>query len=166
MILHPGDRKDRNLIEFGIIEACQQIDAAGSRGSETDPQLSRPFGVGRRHEGRRLLMPRLDKPYGVLTLTQRFHHAIDTIARKTEDGIDVPFDQCLHQNIGCCGHCPFLAPVAPRRLPSGCSFSKRVVFGSTIRRCRGHRRGRSEPQGSKPVTQARAPPHGLPTGFR
>lgn len=100
VILRPGDGKHRHLVELGIVEARQQMRAAGSGRCETYAELSGELGIGTRHEGGRFLMPDLDEPDPILALAQRLHDAVDAISGKAEDDLDIPFDQRVNQYVG------------------------------------------------------------------
>src|SRR3954453_10347666 len=62
---HLGDVTDdgnhRLVIEAGIVEAIEQMDGAGSLGSETNTRRSGKFGLGARHETRVLFVPDLNE---------------------------------------------------------------------------------------------------------
>ena len=54
VVLQPGDRQHRLAVELGVVEAVQQMDAAGARGREADAEPAGELGVGAGREGRRL----------------------------------------------------------------------------------------------------------------
>ena len=99
MIGQAGDRQHRRPVELGVIKPVQQMDAARTRGREATPDFAGPFGVGAGHEGGALLMADLDKADTILAGPQRFHDAIDTVARQAEDEIHAPGDKFLDQEI-------------------------------------------------------------------
>ena len=72
----------------------------GAGGREANSQLAREFRPGARHERGRFFMPHLDESNPVLPLSQRFHDAVDPIARDSEDNLNSPVDQVVHEYIG------------------------------------------------------------------
>ena len=69
--LQAGDGEHRLAVELGVVEAVEQVDAAGPGGGEADAELAGPFGIGAGHEGRRFLVPHLDEADLVLARAQR-----------------------------------------------------------------------------------------------
>ena len=58
---HAGDRQDRRAVELGVIQAVQEMDAAGTGGGEADAQPARKLRIRARHERRGFLVTHLDK---------------------------------------------------------------------------------------------------------
>ena len=97
--LQTGDRQYRNTVELGVVEPVQQVDAARAGGCDADAEATGKFGVAAGGEGRRLLVPYLDKADLVLALAEGFDDAVDAIAGNAEDGIDAPSQQGVDQNV-------------------------------------------------------------------
>jgi hypothetical protein len=60
-LLLPHDRHHRLVVHLRVVEAVQQVDRAGPGGREADAHLAGELGVAARHEGRHLLVARLDE---------------------------------------------------------------------------------------------------------
>ena len=56
-----GDRENRHVIEPGVVKPGDQMRRAGPGGRDADAELAGELGVGRGHEGRHFLVPRLDE---------------------------------------------------------------------------------------------------------
>src|SRR5205807_4886345 len=78
--------------------------AARPRGRKADAEPPGVFGVTARHERRGLLVAHLDEADLLLPRAQRFHDAVDAVARDAEHGVDAPIQQGLDQHVGC-GFC-------------------------------------------------------------
>src|SRR5690606_23510920 len=78
-----------------------------------------PLGVGAGGERGGLLVPHLDEADPVLARAQRLHDAVDAVAGDAEDGIDVPVDQRLDQDVRGGGGCHPVAPSLPGEGPGG-----------------------------------------------
>ena len=97
--LQAGDGQHGLRVQFGVVEAIEKMDAAGSGSGDAGSQASSELGPGARHKGRRFLMAHLDEANLVLPLAQRFDDAVDAIAGYSEDRVDAPIEHGLHQNI-------------------------------------------------------------------
>ena len=75
VVLRASDRQHRLAIELGVVDAVQQVDAAGTRGREANPELAGELGIGAGGECARFLVAYLDELDVVLALAQRFEHA-------------------------------------------------------------------------------------------
>ena len=84
-------------VELGVVEAVEQVDAAGAGGGEADAEPAGVLGVAAGHERRRLLVPHLDEADLVLALAQRLHDAVDAVAGQAEDDVDAPVVQGVDQ---------------------------------------------------------------------
>ena len=111
--LHAGDREHRHVIELGVVQAVEQVNAAGTRGRQAYPDLPGRLGVRGRHEGGGLLVMDQEEADLVLVPAQRFHDPVDPVPGQAEDGVDAPVGQPLDQCFRCdpCHHClRFLVP--------------------------------------------------------
>lgn len=99
VIVHAGDRENRLAVALCVVEAVEQMDAAGTGGSEADPEFAGELGPRAGHEGGGFLVPDLDEADAVLTLAERFHDAVDAIARDAEDHFDSPIEQAFHEYV-------------------------------------------------------------------
>ena len=72
-------RQDRLPVELGVVQAVEQVQAAGAGGRQADAELAGELGVAARHEGGRLLVPRLDEADLVPALAQGLHEAVDAV---------------------------------------------------------------------------------------
>ena len=68
VVLRAGDREHRLIVELGVVDAVQQVDAAGAGGREADAELAGELGIGAGGECGRLLVPHLDELDLVLPL--------------------------------------------------------------------------------------------------
>ena len=59
--LHAGNGKNGLLIHLGVIKAVEQMNAAGTRGGETNTEPAGELRVRAGHECRRFLVPDVDK---------------------------------------------------------------------------------------------------------
>ncbi len=59
MKLHAGDGEYRRTVELGVVQAVQQMDAAGSGRRQADAEPVGELGIAARHECRCLLVPGL-----------------------------------------------------------------------------------------------------------
>ena len=101
VILHAGDRKHRRLIELGVIQAGEQVRAAGPGSRKAYAQLARPLGICARHECGGLFMAHLHESNAVLACAQSFHDAVDAVAGQAKYDLHAPIHQCVDENIGC-----------------------------------------------------------------
>ena len=114
------DRHHRNVIQFRVVQAVQQVDGAGAgrRHAHADP--ARELRVADGLEGRHLLVPRLDELRLVLRPSPGGEDAVDAVAGVGEHVMDAPGPQALEQEISNCrSHLLFLPcqmsqPVPPR----------------------------------------------------
>ena len=70
VVLRAGDRQHRLVVELGVVDAVEQVDAAGPRGREADAELAGELRIGAGREGRGFLVPDLDEPDLVLALRE------------------------------------------------------------------------------------------------
>ena len=57
----PGDRQHRLAVALGVVQAVEQVDAAGAGGRQADAEPAGVLGVAAGGEGGRLLVPHLDE---------------------------------------------------------------------------------------------------------
>ena len=105
-----GDGEDWLQVALGIVQAVEEMHAAGARGRAADADSSGVFGVAAGSKGGRLFVPNLNELQLVLVCAQRFEEAVDTIPGIPEDGIHTPFDQPFNDQVGNC-LCHLLSPL-------------------------------------------------------
>ncbi len=132
MELHAGYRQHRRLIEFGVIEARQQMRAAGSGCGQTHAQRAGPFRISACHEGGGFLMPYLHEVDFVPLLAERFHHSVYAVAGEAEHHPHVPGDQRIDQDFRCVRHGSnsFTVRTSMRRICSADKSGWRTNMGS------------------------------------
>ena len=99
--LHAGDREHRHVIELGVVEAVEQVDAAGAGRGQADADLPGRLGVGGRHERGGLLVVDQHELHPVLMAAEALHDPVDAVARDPEDGVHAPVCEPLDQSLGC-----------------------------------------------------------------
>ena len=99
--LHASDGQHRHVIQLGVVEPVQQVDATWTRRGQADADLPRGLGVGGRHERGRLFVMDQHELDPVLMTAEAFHDAVDAVARKAEDGVHAPVSEPLDQSLGC-----------------------------------------------------------------
>ena len=99
MKLQPGDGQHWLVIEFGIIESVQEVDAAGARSRQAYPQPSCELGVTAGHKGGCLFVAHLNKSDLLLVGSKRLHDAVDAVPRESENDFNTPIDQGFNQHI-------------------------------------------------------------------
>src|SRR5438477_6310940 len=77
----PSQGEHGLAVELGVVEAVEQMDTAGSAGCQADAQFSGVLGVTASHERSRFFVPYVDELDLILSLAQRFHDAVNAIAR-------------------------------------------------------------------------------------
>jgi hypothetical protein len=82
--------KDRHVVEPRIVKAGDQMRGTGPGSRNADTQFTGEFRMGRGHEGRHFLMPRLNELDLALGALQRAENAIDAVARVAEDFSHTP----------------------------------------------------------------------------
>jgi hypothetical protein len=97
--LQPGDGENWLAVELGVVQAVEQVDAAGSGGRHAHAEPPRPLGIGTGVECSRLLVPHLDEADAILAGPQRLHDSVDAVSRHAEDDVHPPFDQRLHKHV-------------------------------------------------------------------
>jgi hypothetical protein len=95
----PGDRENRLPVELRVIQPVQQMQPARSGGGKTDAELAGVLRIRAGHERGRLLVPDLNEPDRVLALPERFHDAVDSVARQPEHDLDAPALQHVDEHI-------------------------------------------------------------------
>src|SRR5690606_19499979 len=97
-LLHSGDRQHGRVVEFGVVQAVEQVDAAGAGGGQAHPQAAGGLGVPAGHEGGGLLVVDQDETDLVPMPPQPLHDSVDAVPGQPEDGVDVPLGQPLDQH--------------------------------------------------------------------
>ncbi len=92
-----GDGKYGLPVALRIVEAVEQVNAAGAGCGETDPQTAGIFRVAAGGEGRGLFVPYLDEADLLLVCPQGLENSVYAVAGKPKYRIDAPFDQALDQ---------------------------------------------------------------------
>src|SRR5690349_17909306 len=88
-------------VEFGVIEAVEEVNAARARSCQAHSEPARPFGVAAGHEGRGLLVANLNEPDLLLTLAEGFDDSIDAVAGNSEYDFHAPMNQSVDEHVGC-----------------------------------------------------------------
>ena len=99
MKLQPSDGQHRHVVELGIVESVQEMDAARTRGSQAYPQPSRELGVTAGHKGGCLFMAHLNKSNFLLVGSKRLHDPVDAVPRESKNDFNAPIDQGFNQHI-------------------------------------------------------------------
>src|SRR5690349_14339562 len=97
--LQTRDRKHWLTIELGVVEPVQQMNPAGARSRNANPELPGPFRICARHEGGSLLVSHLDKTNLFLLFAQRLDHAVYAVSRKPEDHANAPVNQGIDEHL-------------------------------------------------------------------
>ena len=97
--LEAGDGEHRRLIEFGVIESVQEMDAARPGSRDADPEPPGPFRIGACCEGGSLLMADLNEADFVFPPTKRFDQSVNAIARNSEYCVHSPVDQSVDEHV-------------------------------------------------------------------
>ena len=84
----PADGEDRHMVEFGVVEAGDQVGGARTASCEADAQLARELCVGHGHEGAHLLVARLDEVDLAIALDGA-DHAVDAVSGIAVDSPDL-----------------------------------------------------------------------------
>lgn len=98
--LHAGDGQYRGVVELGVVQAVEQVQAARSRRRQAHPQPPSGLGVARGHERGGFLVLHEDEADPVLVAAQPLHDPVDAIAGDPEDGVDPPVDEPLNEQLG------------------------------------------------------------------
>ncbi len=102
--LHAGNRKHRLLVHLGVVQAVEQVDAAGAGGCKAHAQAAGELSIGAGHKCRRFLVPHVDEANLILCLAQRLHDTVNAVAGQAEDRIDTPVHQLFYQHISSSHH--------------------------------------------------------------
>src|SRR4029453_19128949 len=119
MIRQASQREDGLAVNFGIIEAIQQMNAAGTRSCQTYTELASILGIATCHKGGCFFMPHLHKADRVLTYPKGLHEAVDAIAGKTKNDLHPPVTKGIDQDVSCSGGHGNV-PSFPSRMPLPC----------------------------------------------
>jgi hypothetical protein len=99
-LLHAGDRQHRGVVQLGVVQAVEQVEAAGAGGGQADPDPAGRLGVAGGHERGRLLVVDEYEPDLVLVAAQPLHDPVDPVAGQAEHGVHTPLGQPLDQQFG------------------------------------------------------------------
>ena len=91
------DREHRLMIEQRVVKPGDQMRRARARGRDADAELAGELGIGRGHEGRHFLVPRLDELDLAVRAVERAEHAVDAVAGIAEDVPHAPLVQALDE---------------------------------------------------------------------
>src|ERR1700676_994599 len=90
--LQAGNRQYGLAIHLGIVEAVQQVNAAGTGSGQTYTQLAGEFRISACHKSGRLFVPDLDEANLVFVSAEGLHDAVDAVAGQSKHDIDTPVD--------------------------------------------------------------------------
>ena len=93
--LDPGNGQDRGVVELGVIQPVDEVQAAWARGRQADPEAPGRLRVAGRHERGRLFVMDQEEPDPVLVTAKPLHDAVDAIAGKAEYRIHAPIGEPL-----------------------------------------------------------------------
>ena len=91
------DRKHRRAVQFGVVQAVEEMDRPRPGRREANAESARVFRVPAGHECGGLFVPHLHEPNLILSSPKRFHDAIDAVARQAEDIRYAPVNQPIDQ---------------------------------------------------------------------
>ena len=89
-MLKACNRKYRRMVHLRVVQAIQKMNAAGTGGGNTHPELAREFRVGAGHKSGSLFMPHMNEPYPLLLLAESLEDSIDAIARQDRIWCQLP----------------------------------------------------------------------------
>ena len=95
-----GDGEDGDLIALGVVEAVEQVDAAGAGGGDADADAAGVLGVADGGEGGGFFVADLDEAELVFVGAEGFEEAVDAVAGETEDGVDAPLEEAFYDQVG------------------------------------------------------------------
>ena len=84
------DREQRLVVGARIVHAGDQMRGTRPRGRDADAELAGEFRVGRGHEGRHFLVPRLNELDLVAGAVQGPENAVDPVSRVAEHAAHAP----------------------------------------------------------------------------
>ena len=96
----PDDRDDRDVVQFGVVQAVEQVDRAGTGGGHADAEAAGELRVADRFERAHLLVPGLDEHRVVVGAAPGGEDAVDAVAGEGEDLVHSPVAQSLEQVVG------------------------------------------------------------------
>ena len=92
-LLHAGDGEHRLVVELGVVQPVQQVDAARPRGRDADADFAGRLRVRAGHERGGFFVVHEHKRDLVLMAAQRFEEPVDAVAGQPVDGVDAPVDE-------------------------------------------------------------------------
>jgi len=115
--LQARDGEHGLAVELGVVEAVEQVDAAGARGGEADAEPAGPLRIGAGVECGSFLVADLDEANLVLVGAQRLDDAVDAVTWNAEHRVDAPVDQGFDEHVagGRFGHSSLLVDLRESR---------------------------------------------------
>ncbi len=104
-VLHAGDGEDGLAVHFGVVEAVEQMNAAGAGGGDADADAAGEFGIGAGGKGGGFLVAHVDEADAVFVLAEGFKDAIDAVAGNAEDRVHTPGNEAFDQHVGSVHDC-------------------------------------------------------------
>ena len=99
-LLHARDGQDALVVELGVVEAVEQMHAAGPGGRQAHPEPARDLRVAAGHERGGLLVVDQHEADSVLVPSQGLREAVDPVAGQPEDRVDPPVDEAFNEQLG------------------------------------------------------------------
>lgn len=84
------------MVQLGVVEAIEEMNAAGAGGGDADANPAGEFGIRTRHERGGFFVADMDEADAVFVLAQGFEDAVDAVAGESEDGVNAPGDEALY----------------------------------------------------------------------
>jgi hypothetical protein len=78
---HAGDGQHGYLVELGVVQPVEQVDATWPGGRHADSQSTGKFGVAARHQRGGLLVANVDEADVVAAFAQRLDNSVNPVAR-------------------------------------------------------------------------------------
>ena len=100
VVRQPRDRDHGGLVELGVVQAVEQVHAAGTGGREAAADAPGPLGVRAGHERGGFLVAHLDETDLTVALADGLHDAVDAITRQAKDGVHAPGHEAVDQYVG------------------------------------------------------------------
>ena len=89
------DREDGRVVELGVVEAVQQVDRTRAGGGDAAAELVGELRVPAGHEGRHLLVARLDELGVAVSAVEGPEEAVDPVAGVAVHAVDARLAQAL-----------------------------------------------------------------------
>src|SRR6185437_555342 len=82
-------------VALGVVQTIEQVNAAGAGGCQAHAQLAGIFSISAGGKGGCFLMPHLDEFDVFLVRTESFKNAVDSVSRKSKNGVNAPIYKAL-----------------------------------------------------------------------